>query len=396
MLNIAVVGESNVKGGGSYHQSSKIHKILSNLREFSFKFLLINSNNDAIKFEKNIIFYNVNFIDKLFFLFYSSKFIKAILKKLRIQNRFKKFLLRNNIDLVIFLGNSRLSLFCKNINYITYIYEFHHILRPDLPEYKEWNDFDFREDLLIENIKKSLLLIVDTQKKAKDLVKYYNCFDDKIAVVPLSSDLTENKNHKNIKISSNVSKLLNGDKNFFFYPAQYWSHKNHYYILCALQLLKLNYNKSAKFVFTGSKKNNYEFLLKKRNEFKLDKEITFFEYLNDEDIKELYKNCKGVVMPSLIGYSSLPLYEAFFFKKPVFYTKDLLDVSLQKFVNQIDILQPKSLAIALNNFDKNIEEINYKVDSAKVFFDNNLSQVQIENQYKKILKKIQNQISIYK
>ncbi|MBD1132962.1 hypothetical protein IDH16_02380 [Pelagibacterales bacterium SAG-MED45] len=101
-------------------------------------------------------------------------------------------------------------------------------------------------------------------------------------------------------------------------------------------------------------------------------------------------------MPSLIGYSSLPLYEAFFFKKPVFYTKDLLDVSLQKFVNQIDILQPKSLAIALNNFEKNIEEINYKVDSAKVFFDNNLSQVQIENQYKKILKKIQNQISIYK
>ena len=101
-------------------------------------------------------------------------------------------------------------------------------------------------------------------------------------------------------------------------------------------------------------------------------------------------------MPSLIGYSSLPLYEAFFFKKPVFYTKDLLDASLQKFVNEIDISQPESLAIALNNFDENIEEINFKANSAKTFFENNLSQVQIENQYIKIFTKIQNQISIYK
>ena len=72
------------------------------------------------------------------------------------------------------------SLFCNNIDYVTYIYEFHHLSRPDLPEYKEWSDFDFREELLDTNIRKSLLLIVDTQKKGKDLIKYYNCFEDKI------------------------------------------------------------------------------------------------------------------------------------------------------------------------------------------------------------------------
>ena len=55
------------------------------------------------------------------------------------------------------------------------------------------------------------------------------------------------------------------------------------------------------------------------NKFNLTNQITFFEYLNDEDIKSLYTNCKGVVMPSLVGYSSLPLYEAFYFKKPIFY-----------------------------------------------------------------------------
>ena len=74
-------------------------------------------------------------------------------------------------------SNKRISLFCNNINYVTYIYEFHHLSRPDLPEYKGWSDFDFREELLETNIKKSLSLIVDTQKKGKDLeLKKHNLY----------------------------------------------------------------------------------------------------------------------------------------------------------------------------------------------------------------------------
>jgi len=80
------------------------------------------------------------------------------------------------------------------------------------------------------------------------------------------------------------------------------------------------------------------------NKFNLTNQITFFEYLNDEDIKNLYKNCKALVMPSLVGYSSLPLYEAFYFEKLVFYSKDLLDTSLQNFLNEIDL---KILVVSL-------------------------------------------------
>ena len=132
------------------------------------------------------------------------------------------------------------------------------------------------------------------------------------------------------------------------------------------------------------------------NEFGLNNQITFFEYLNDDDIKSLYTNCKGVVMPSLVGYSSLPLYEAFYFEKPIFYTKDLLDVSLQKYVNQINIEDPENLVNELINFEKNIKEINSKVNLAKSFFNNNLSQNQISSKYFEFFNKIKNQTSIYK
>ena len=131
--------------------------------------MTVNSQKKIAKINEDNFFYEINFIDQLFFLFYSSKLIKSLLKKFNIKSRFEKFLKKNQIDLIFFLGCSRLSLFCNNIDYVTYIYEFHHLSRPDLPEYKGWTDFDFREELLTTNIKKSLSLIVDTQKKGKDL-----------------------------------------------------------------------------------------------------------------------------------------------------------------------------------------------------------------------------------
>ena len=396
-MTIGIIGEFDRKGGGSYHQSKKIFKILSKFKDFKFKLLTINSKKQVLKItDDKKIFYEINFIDQLFFLFYSSKLIKSLLKKFNIKSRFERFLTKNQIDLIFFLGCSRLSLFCNNIDYVTYIYEFHHLSRPDLPEYKGWSDFDFREELLDTNIKKSLSLIVDTQKKGRDLIKYYNCFEEKINVIPLTTSITELGNKREAQNSNEIVDYIKKNKEYFFYPAQYWSHKNHYYILQALQMLKKNHNLSVQFVFTGHKKNNFNFLVNKMNEFDLDNQITFFEYLNDEDIKNLYANCKGVVMPSLVGYSSLPLYEAFYFEKPIFYTKDLLDVSLQKYVNQIDIEDPENLVNELINFEKNINDINIKVGLAKSFFNDNLSQDKISSKYFEFFNKIKNQTSIYK
>tara|TARA_B100000780_G_scaffold72966_1_gene48905 strand:- start:374 stop:1564 length:1191 start_codon:yes stop_codon:yes gene_type:complete len=396
-MTIGIIGEFDRKGGGSYHQSKKIFKILSKFKDFKFKLLTINSKKHVLKItDDKKIFYEINFIDQLFFLFYSSKLIKSLLKKFNIKSRFERFLTKNQIDLIFFLGCSRLSLFCNNIDYVTYIYEFHHLSRPDLPEYKGWSDFDFREELLDTNIKKSLSLIVDTQKKGRDLIKYYNCFEEKINVIPLTTSITELGNKTEAQNSNEIVDYIKKNKEYFFYPAQYWSHKNHYYILQALQMLKKNHNLSVQFVFTGHKKNNFNFLVNKMNEFDLDNQITFFEYLNDEDIKNLYANCKGVVMPSLVGYSSLPLYEAFYFEKPIFYTKDLLDVSLQKYVNQIDIEDPENLVNELINFEKNINDINIKVGLAKSFFNDNLSQDKISSKYFEFFNKIKNQTSIYK
>ena len=395
-MKIAIVGEQSNKGGGSYHQSLKSYKLLSDIKEFEFKLINITSKDRSNKKITHSINYNINLIDKLFFLFNSSKTLKSLLKKFNIHNRFEKFIQKEKVDLILFLGCSRLAGFCDRINYATYIYEFHHIFRPDLPEYKEWTDFDFREDLLNTNIKKSISLIADTEKKKDDIVKYYNCYKKKIKVIPLSSNISIS-NEQNTKLDLEQIKNWVGENNdFFFYPAQYWSHKNHYYILEAIKVLNKKYNKKTKFVFTGHKKNNFEYIKKKIDELNLVDQVVCLEYLNDDEIRNLYRNCTALVMPSLIGYSSLPLYEAFHYKKPVFYTLGLLDESLKEFVTEIDIEDPENLAQEINNLEDNIDKINKKKMNAYEFFIKDLSDEKIKTYYTNFFTKIKKQMKLYK
>ena len=101
-------------------------------------------------------------------------------------------------------------------------------------------------------------------------------------------------------------------------------------------------------------------------------------------------------MPSLIGYSSLPLYEAFFFEKPVFYTKKLLDENLREFVNEIDIKDLNSLANEIINFNNNKNKHQEKIKKAKIYFEKYLSDKQITDSYRKFFKKIIDSQKIYK
>ena len=53
---------------------------------------------------------------------------------------------------------------------------------------------------------------------------------------------------------------FNKKTKYLFYPAQYWAHKNHIYILKALKILKSEEIADVGAIFTGSDKGNLSFL----------------------------------------------------------------------------------------------------------------------------------------
>ena len=73
-------------------------------------------------------------------------------------------------------------------------------------------------------------------------------------------------------------------------------------------------------------------------------------------------------MPTYVARSTLPLYEAFYFKIPVIYSKDILDKKLEEFVFTVDLNNPKDLSDKIIKFNTLNDEINNKKINAHNYF----------------------------
>ncbi len=404
-MKIAINFENLPEDGGAYHENillTDVFRSFDNLK-YDIHYIVSNKKVEKILKEKNLktIFFKKNLIFRIQNFLYKFKFFKFILDKFRIQNNFEKFVKNNNIDLLIFNNPSEMSLLAFNLIYVIVFYELQHLKYNFFPEYKAYHNFDLRE-IIINNFLSNAFKIITCVNKDKVLLeKYYNAQEDKIMIQPFVSRLpliyeeTVNKDD-----FQNYTKKLNldTDKKILFYPAQFWPHKNHKYIIDAMDEIVHRYNKKEYHViFCGYDKfNQLNFLKNKIKEKELSDYFTFFNYLEDNEIIALYLNCHALVMPTFVGHYSLPLFESFYFKIPAFFTKDLLDDNLRKFAFEIDTKKPDDLAkklININSDDKNLDKI---MNEAHNFYKNFCSLEKIKQTYTEIFDEVLYFKSIWK
>lgn len=96
---------------------------------------------------------------------------------------------------------------------------------------------------------------------------------------------------------------------FFFYPAQFWAHKNHIRLLEALAKLK-DEVPDVQLVLVGSKKNNYASVVKKIEKLGLEKHVAILGFVPDWQIFELYERARALIMPTFFGPTNIPPLEA--------------------------------------------------------------------------------------
>jgi glycosyltransferase involved in cell wall biosynthesis len=97
---------------------------------------------------------------------------------------------------------------------------------------------------------------------------------------------------------------------FLFYPAQFWEHKNHKGLIEAVALLK-NEIPELKLVLAGSPKNAYDSAVDLVRRLNLSDDVIFLGYVADEDMPELYRRARALVMPTFYGPTNIPPLEAF-------------------------------------------------------------------------------------
>ncbi len=106
-------------------------------------------------------------------------------------------------------------------------------------------------------------------------------------------------------------------EHFFFYPAQFWPHKNHARLAEALAALRGAYP-DIHLVFSGSTKyDGYAAFMRKAEELSLQGHFTSLGYVSTPELAWLYRHARALIMPTFFGPTNIPPLEAMALGCPV-------------------------------------------------------------------------------
>lgn len=299
----------------------------------------------------------------------------------RIKNKIKKYL-RGSIEVTsqfdIIAEKQNIDLFwfpspyeCKiNYPYIFTVWDLGHRQFPYFPEVSRsgWT-WEYRESCYQNMLFKASYIITGNEEGKKEILTNYSVPANKVRIAqfPVASFCYGKEQKPSFDIP----------EQFFFYPAQFWPHKNHIRILEALVLLREKYNLTPVVFFTGSDKGNKQYIEQKIKDYRLENQIRITGFLEDEELKYLYTHATAMIFASLMGPNNMPPIEATFLNCPVIITdleghkEQLGDTAL--FFNGLDeielaekmkcLLDDNSLRESLKNKEKELakdfDKINY-------------------------------------
>lgn len=345
-MNIGVIFEGDLQGGGGYQQQLSTIIALNKLDKYNFIAFVFNQNNKTFleRYDIKSVVLKTTFFDKTYRLIHRQNWFLPFSRRFKLKTLFEKVLDTHNIDLAYFLSPSSLSLDLVAHNYIMTVWDLCHRDTPEFPEVNYFKEFESREQLYTKSLKKAVATLVDSDLGKENVVRRYGIDASRVFVAPFTPSVNAFIDH-NIDIKINYG--ITGE--YIYYPAQFWSHKNHIYIIDALSILKER-SINITSVFSGSDKGNLAYVLDYAKKSGVQDLVKYIGFAPNEEIYSLYKNSLALVMPSYFGPTNIPPLEAFKIGTPVIYS-DLhgLREQVGNAALLCDLKNPKNLAEHLKN-----------------------------------------------
>jgi glycosyltransferase involved in cell wall biosynthesis len=254
-------------------------------------------------------------------------------------------------DLVYFTCPSFLALVTTQFSYLFTVWDLSHRDEVDFPEVRSGGEFERREQIYQQALKKATGIIVDSDAGHDNVVRRYGVDTDRVHVIPFSpavaTQLPDHElDHPDRFVDIKAKYGLNCD--YIYYPAQFWPHKNHVYLLRGLRSLEDRFGIKMGAVFSGRDFGNLAYVRSVAAELRLTDRVRFAGYVPDHELPCLYRQATALVMPTYFGPTNLPPYEAFQLGVPVLYSdlKDLRD-QVGDAGLLIDLCNPDSMADSL-------------------------------------------------
>jgi len=204
---------------------------------------------------------------------------------------------------VFYCPLSYLAPFNLNIPTVSSIHDLQHL---HYQNYFNILQLKYRNFSFDETMKKSTILQASSRFIKKDINKFYpNINKNKIKVI--NEGISEDFKFKKVNFNK---------KNYIFFPAQLWKHKNHMTVLKSIKFLKDSFRMNVKLIMVGQKFTSSRKILNFINKNN-DLNIEYLGKVNFKKLIYLYENCKFLISPAIYESSSIPILEACKIGRPV-------------------------------------------------------------------------------
>jgi glycosyltransferase involved in cell wall biosynthesis len=384
-MNILIdIPDLNKENGGIYQYAVALIKILAKGNLPHHFYILCSKPDQDIKevVEENFNFHFTKTQPPIYSRYgkFRIRIFNFLFRILRLKKRLKKndlydcIIFENGIDIIHTPIQSLVKK--QNVKSITTL---HDVQELHFPEFFTSAQRASRAVNFKKVIDGSDAVIVSYDHVKNDIVKYFEKPINQVHTVLLDmQDLW----FKKITIRNNkVLDRFNLPSNFLLYPASSWEHKNH---LCLIKAIKLLNNANIHLICTGHLTEYYKSRIKPFIEEQgLTDKIKFVGIVLDEELFELYHNCRAVVVPTLYEAGSFPLVESILMGIPVVcsnVTSLPETIGDGRFVfNPIDIedIANKIDKIWSDDIYRNENIALLKIQAEKLYFNNAASNINV-------------------
>lgn len=166
---------------------------------------------------------------------------------------------------------------------------------------------------------KAALVITNSTELIGDLVRRYAMEPSRAICIPLSpSNFVGQLVADDIAADSAVLEKYRLQPGYLFYPAQFWSHKNHVTLIEAVALLR-DQGVKRRIVLCGSDRGTRKHIGDLVARYQLADQVSEIGFVDSTELGPLYRGASALVMPSYFGPTNLPPLEAWTVGTPVMY-----------------------------------------------------------------------------
>ena len=186
-----------------------------------------------------------------------------------------------------------------------HLWDLQHRIQPFFPEVANGSKWVKREHNVSVTLKRASIIFTGTERGKVEIINAYGLEKERIAVVPLPLPKLESK------------PSLERNQRLFFYPAQFWPHKNHVTLLKAFAKAKSELKQDLKLVLPGGDKGNLLHVKEEIKKLSLDSSVSLPGFISKDEMRNLFATSALMIYPSMFGPDNLPPLEAIAFECPV-------------------------------------------------------------------------------